>query len=99
MKYFNVSTKDPNFEVLLRDTTASDLEQYLFLFYLDFKIFGYDIKPFYDILEKKKRYEKLGLSYDLSKKEAEEEKKEAEEEKKEEEEEETVPGMIINQQM
>lgn len=47
-----------NYEALLRDVKPHILEKILNIYYLDFRLFGYDISPFLEIVNKKYKDER-----------------------------------------
>ena len=47
-----------NYEALLRDVKPHILEKILNIYYLDFSLFGYDINPFLEIVNKKYKDER-----------------------------------------
>ena len=49
-----VKRSDPNYQALLKNVKPHILERVLNIYYLDFVLFGYDIKPFLEILRRKK---------------------------------------------
>ena len=49
-----IKRTDPNYQALLKNVKPHILERVLNIYYLDFVMFGYDIKPFLEILSRKK---------------------------------------------